>query len=380
MRLALVISSLAMGGAERVIVTMANYWANRGWDIALITLAGVEQDWYPVAPTVRRVGCDLMHDSGHLGAAVHQNIQRLRRLRRAVKEAGPDAVISFGDATNVLAVLATAGLGIPVIISERTDPRRHAIVWAWRKLRTLVYRRATALVVQTEAMRAWGSRMVPAERIHVIPNPVACPKRGDAVPDIMQVPERTILGMGRLAREKGFDLLVRAFHACAAMHRDWVLVILGEGEERARLEALAADLGIRDRVILPGRIQDPSAFLHAAALFVMPSRYEGFPNALVEAMAAGLPVIAADCDSGPREIIRPGFDGMLVPTGDSRALAAAMQTLIIGPALRHRLGTNAKGITARFGMEKVMAMWEALILHAITRVPAPKLANCASSS
>src|SRR5579885_2464427 len=145
MRVALVISSLATGGAERVIATMANYWAARGWEITLITLANVETDWYPVASTVRRVGCGLMRDSAHVGAAIHQNVQRLYRLRREVKKAAPDAVISFGDATNVLTLLATVGFGVPVVISERTDPRRHYIVWAWRRLRGLVYRRASAL-------------------------------------------------------------------------------------------------------------------------------------------------------------------------------------------------------------------------------------------
>jgi glycosyltransferase involved in cell wall biosynthesis len=167
--------------------------------------------------------------------------------------------------------------------------------------------------------------------------------------------------MGRLSREKGFDVLMRAFARCAATRPDWSLLIAGEGEERAHLVDLRGRLGLAARVRLPGRVADPGGLLRRADLFVLPSRHEGFPNALLEAMACGLPVVAFDCPSGPAEIVRPGQDGLLVPACDEEALAAAMRRLMDDEAERRRLGARAVEVLERFGLDRVMAAWETVV-------------------
>jgi len=168
--------------------------------------------------------------------------------------------------------------------------------------------------------------------------------------------------MGRLVEQKGFDILVEAFSRCATKHSDWSLVILGEGPQRTRLEAAAAELGIGDRVHLVGQVREPDTILKGADLFVLSSRYEGFPNALVEAMACELPVVSTDCSSGgPRDIIRDGVDGILVPPRDVEALASAMDRLMADQDGRQRLGKSAAEVVERFSTTRVMKVWDDLL-------------------
>jgi glycosyltransferase involved in cell wall biosynthesis len=172
--------------------------------------------------------------------------------------------------------------------------------------------------------------------------------------------------MGRLTAQKGFDLLIEAFDRVAHAHPDWTLRIAGDGEQRRKLECLVQSLGLVRRVDLCGWVDEPEAFLQEADLFVLSSRYEGFPNALLEAMACGLAVVSFDCDSGPGEIVRHETDGLLVAAGEVDALARAMDRLMGNRADRERLGENAVDVVARFGYDAFFARWED-VLGATTR-------------
>ena len=370
MKICLVISSLSAGGAERVLSLMANYWAGRGHDVTLLTLDSVASDFYPLDPRVRRIGLDLMRRSPHLPAAMLNNMQRLWMLRQAIRDVGADVVISFMAETNVLVLLAGRGLGLGMIVSERVDPSRHSIgvVRSW--LRRRLYHRADRVVVQSERVREWFIAAVGSERLAIIPNPVAAMNDSGAAAALADVTgvrsnRPTMIGMGRMTRQKGFDLLLKAFSIAVRDLPEWQLVLLGEGEERAALERLAKRLGLKGKVFFPGRVRDPQALMRQADLFVLSSRYEGFPNALLEAMACALPVISFDCESGPAEIIRDGIDGLLVPAEDAEALAAAMAGLMRDPIQRARLGGQAARVTDRFGMEKVMALWDEVVEGAV---------------
>lgn len=358
-RLTLVISSLGAGGAERVLSTMANWWAEQGKEITLITLSNRQLDFYSLHPKVRRVALHLTRPSRNPLDALLMNFVRFRAMRRAIRDSKPDAVISFMDVTNVMVLIATRGLGVPVVVSERIDPRRYVIGWFWNTMRRLVYRWADALVIQTEALREWGATHLASARVRVIPNPLDTDKLS-ALPE--RAPgSRQIYAMGRLTHQKGFDLLLRAFARVAPDADGWTLTILGEGELRVELQSLTGTLGIADRVDFPGKVSDPEQKLAQGEIFVLSSRYEGFPNALVEAMSCGLAVISTDCPTGPAEILTHGEDGLLTAPDDISALAGALQELMSDPGRRRSLGEKAMEVRERFAVRRVMNLWDELL-------------------
>lgn len=358
-RIALVIGTLGPGGAERALCNMANYWSRRGRDVTVVALSDRSQaPFYELDLGVRYVPLGVIRRSPTPVHAVWNNMRRILRLRRALKSLAPDVVISFIDRTNVITLLAARGLRVPVVVDEQSDPLLHQIEPTWERLRRWTYRSASAIVVVSErASRYFASRV--GGRVLVIPNPIQVPL--DGVARSGEESQRQIVAMGRLGREKGFDLLLSAFARANASHPDWRLIILGEGPLRRDLEALRDRLGLGERVEMPGTVAQPHRVLRECDLFVLSSRFEGFPLALCEAMACGLPVIATEYHEGVREIVQDGVNGVLVPSENPDALASAMERLISDENERRRLGLEAMRILERFGTETVMEMWETVL-------------------
>ncbi len=277
-----VISTLDSGGAERVVSTMANWWAQHGRPVTILTLDDPSTEpFYELHSAVRHHGLGLAGDSSGLWWRLRNNIARLVHLRRMLAHLGNAPIISFGTETNCLVLLASLGLRRRIVVSERCDPRfiPHRRVWRW--LRRVSYPFASALVVQTKEVSRYFSG---SDRVVVIQNPIARVLPGSASmrDDIEAViPRRPfVLAMGRLAEQKGFDLLISAFARVANSHPEWSLLILGEGTERQILEEQVHHLGLAQRVRLPGVVPNPQRVCLEADLFVLSSRFEGFPNAL----------------------------------------------------------------------------------------------------
>jgi glycosyltransferase involved in cell wall biosynthesis len=374
--IALVITSLSGGGAERVLSTLARYWARAGHDVSVVTLADPREDVYELGPGVRRVPLDLVAPSRHVVAGLVRSSRRILVLRRTLARLRPDVVVSFMAATNVVSLLASSGTRARVVVCERSDPRSQPTRTAWAALRRLLYPRAAALIVQTESVARWARGLCP--RVHVIPNSVERPP-ATASPGIDRGPLR-LMAVGSLRPEKGFDLLIAAFARVAAGHPQWGLTILGEGPERSHLEALVIRSRLEARVSMPGRTAEPSRHLAAAHAFALSSRREGFPNALLEAMACGLPVVAFDCPSGPAEIVEHGRNGLLVQAGDVSGLAAALDQLMSSPAERARLGESARDVAARLAPDRVLPLWDAVLRAVGARVPTPMLVEPGASA
>ncbi len=365
MKITLVIYAMGLGGAERVMATLANYWATHGWDVTLMTLVdGSKQPFYPLDPQVKLQPLGVAGVSGNPISAIWNVWQRVKVLRAEIIASQPDVVISFLSTTSVLTLIACWNSGLPVIVSKHVYPALSEAGKVWQLLMKLTYRYADLVTVLTKD----AVPFFPLERGYrtiVMPNPVLIPD-AEVVTEQL-IPKPSLIAVGRLDPVKGFDLLLHAFHQLQDKYPDWHLTILGEGPSRAELEELRSQLNLTDRVHIPGQVQNVNAHLQQADIFVMSSRFEGFPMALCEAMACGLPVISTDCLSGPREIVTDGVDGILVTIEDVDALAAGLDTLMSDPTKRQQLAQAAPQVLERFGLEQVMCKWTDAIKQVIDR-------------
>lgn len=343
---------------------LANYWSQLSHDVTLVTTNPTVRDFYETSPAVRRVRLKRRGSTHRLSRSV-ERLKVLLALRKVLRESDPHVIVSFIDLTNILTLAATVGTKLPVVVSERVDPVAHPLTPLWNIARRFLYRRAAAVVVQTSAVSAWASSVVDPERVHVVPNPIVPPKPAPPESIAELPPAPFVIGVGRLVHQKGFDILISAFSRCARTHPGWSLVIIGKGADEQALQELTEFLGIRDRVHFLGVTNQLGTVYRQGSLFVLSSRYEGFPNALVEAMAAGLPAIAADCPSGPRDIITSGVDGLLVPPEDVTALHLAMESLMLEPAAAAKFGVQARRVLERFSLQTVGREWEQVFLSVV---------------
>ncbi len=367
MRITCVIHSLSGGGAERVMAGLASALASRGHQVHLITLDDGKQDRHTLLESVTRHCLNQMAPSRSWADRIANTATRLRSLRAAIRQSQPQVVLSFCDVSNVMTLAATRGLGLSVVVSERSDPAQQRLPQPWSLLRPRLYARAQAVVVLTKTAQqhvaSWGCQSV------VIPSAIDIPaevqasiaERAQAKPQGSQ--SRRLLAVGRLEQEKGFDRLVAAFAEQADRFPEWQLRLIGDGTQRSALEQQIAALGLSQRVALTGWLRPVWPEYIAADLFVLPSRYEGFPSALLEAMACGVAVLAVDCESGPREIIQHGCNGWLVANED-KALSSGLGHLMSDAALRAQLSAQAMEICQRFSWSRMVDDYEQVLRDA----------------
>jgi glycosyltransferase involved in cell wall biosynthesis len=350
---AFVLAGIGAGGAERVVALLSAMVIERGWRATIISFDRPDAaSYHAFHPDIGFVF--LPGNAGRPRTGMARTLKRLSALRAALAGGQFQLIVSFLTKINTLTLLAATGLGVPVIVSERNNPLRQRTNPAWRWLLALLYKRAAAIVLQTDRSRKC---LPPAQRsrAHVIPNPIALPP---AVPPPL---DRQITAVGRLTEQKGFDLLIDAFARIAPLHPDWRLVIWGDGPLRAWLTERIADHGLEHRIMLPGLSPSHGAWINPGEIFVLSSRYEGFPNVLAEAMTAGMAPVAFDCEFGPSELIDHGHSGLLVPPENTVALAVALNRLIQSPELRGTLAYGAAQSATRYDCHSIGQSWLTLL-------------------
>lgn len=349
-RIAFYISVLQIGGAERVISNLANAFLENGYQVSMITDKPDPSKSYPLNEKVKRI--ILPELSG--GVRIFNAIKRVTNLRKAVKESQAEVLVSFIGKSNLRAILATRFLKTKTVVSVRSAPGREYGTKLQRVLSRTLFRVTEGAVFQTRDAQAFFAKSVQKKSV-VLMNPLN--------PDFIRPPytgprKQEIVTVGRLHKVKNHELLISAFARLADDYPQLVLRIYGGGEHESKLRPLIETAGLSKRVILEGSCSDVAKRILQSGIFVLSSDVEGMPNALLEAMALGIPCISTDCPcGGPRALIRDGENGLLVPVGDEAAMEQAMRRLLADEAFAARLGAQAALVQETLSPEKVNRMW-----------------------
>ena len=351
MKILFYIDCMRLGGAQRVMKNLTDHFAE-GHDVVLVNdyapSDGIEE--YELSDRVRRICLNEKCRSPDRPG----NRERVSLLRKILIAERPDAAVSFLGPPNFRLLTASLGLKHKVIVSVRNDPNKEYGTGMKRMLANAVFCLADGVVFQTPDAASYFSRRI-RDRSEVIYNPVA----PEFYADSRHGAGTEIIAVGRLHAQKNPMLLLEAFIKVAHEIPAYTLGYYGDGELRQMLAARAEASGMSDRIRFHGRCTDIPKVMRGAGIFVLCSDYEGMPNALMEAMASGLPVIAADCPcGGPRMLIRQKNEGLLIPTGDVDALADAIRTLASDARKREDIGRNAAVRALDFSSDVIMKQWE----------------------
>jgi GalNAc-alpha-(1->4)-GalNAc-alpha-(1->3)-diNAcBac-PP-undecaprenol alpha-1,4-N-acetyl-D-galactosaminyltransferase len=363
MKVCLVISGLRGGGAERVMVWLADRLAAVGHQVTLVTIDEPTFDHYKCANAVRRItlgGTKRYFNSSRINALLN-GIRWRTLLRKAMRHVKPDVMLSFIDGMNVHCLAWMFDTKLPIVVAERTDPT-YSLMSAKKKLaRPFLYRkRATAVVFQTNAVCAKFATEWRLKNAKVIPNAA----QTHVVEGAPASQGATVLCVGRFHEQKGQDVLIRAWAQLGAAREGWQLRLVGDGVNREKYAEMIGSLGIQDSVILAGQRSDMATEYAQASVVVVPSRVEGFPNVLLESMAAGKAVAVSDLPDACREVVRHESDGLLYRGESVDDLTATLARLLSDAKLRADLGMNALAVRERYSSEAIFTMWEECLMAA----------------
>lgn len=350
-KIALVVYSLGMGGAEKVVSDLSFQFAKQH-DVTLI-LFDTSRIYYPYAGEL----VDLQSPSRHgLLPRFLNFLDRASQLRQLYRLRCFDTIISVMEHASFPSILASR----QTIAANHCNPEQNFSRFDWLFARWLYPKARKLVVVSRQGMRIFQQRLG-LQNVVCLYNPVNLKHIRELALEqpAIRIEGRYLVAAGRLSPEKNFTSLLDAYARSQALH-DFRLLILGEGKQRPQLEQQIRSLGLEQRVILPGFMRNPHPYIAHAHALVLSSLHEGFPVILIEALGLGRPVIATDCETGPREIIQPGDNGLLVPVADTAALSAALDQVCLDEGLHARLQGNAMASVESLDIARVAEQWLAL--------------------
>lgn len=354
-KIAFHLNCLAIGGAERVVSNLAAQFAEEGYEVVVAT-EWEEQEEYTLDSRVRRMSVGIGKEEEGKGR-ISKMFLRLQRLRQFIKREKPDVLIAFAQKANYRTLIATIGMKQKVVACVRTDPVGHYDSFIDGICIRFLFRRAAGFVFQTEGQRDFFPDFV-KKRSVVILNPLN--EKYIGLPSV-DSHEKEVVHSGRIVDFKNHELLIRAFARVHQKHPDYVLKCYGPDSGDGTLEKIEhciKELGAESYVKLMGASDELEKLLPKASVYAFSSDWEGLPNALLEAMAMGLPVVATDCPcGGPATIIQNGKNGILIPVRDEDALTEKINLLIEDRKLAGRLGENARRISEIANVQAVYEQW-----------------------
>lgn len=352
------IGCIQAGGAERVMVNLANDFCRNNYQVILITDVPDKKS-YQVEKMVKH---HILSNRIKSSNRILKMIERVKILLYLCKREKPDIILSFLTATNYRALIVGNILHIPTVVSVRCDPKMEYKSFLHKILYRLLYPKAKGIVFQTQEEKKYFSKKL-QDKAEIIPNPI---NRDFIRKEICKDRKNQISAVGRLSSQKDFPLLIKAFSKISTAYPNLKLVIYGEGELRKELETMIKELKLQDKVQLPGIIQNLHEILYDSRMFILPSKYEGMPNALMEAMVLGLPVIVTNSTGGGvGELIENGVNGILVPVGDEKALVQAMKQILNDEIFSQYIAENARSIGKKFEPSVIYKKWEKYLISCV---------------
>lgn len=349
LRILFVVSSLGIGGAERVVSELANYFSDIENEV-IIMLVSNNKTNYKINPKIKIIdlNSEMLNKTGLLAIC-----ERMSLIRKFTNDVNPNMVISFLSIINIYVCFSLLLSKHKLIVSERNDPKSDPKSAFKRAVRLLAYKFADGFVFQTDTAKKYFSKRIQKKSM-VIANPVK-----SYLPETFEgIRSRKIVAIGRLVEQKNYPLLIHAFNEIQKEFNDYKLYIYGEGNERSKIEELIRKLSLEEKIILKGNASNVHEEVVDASLYVLTSHYEGMPNALLEALAMGIPSISVDCSGGgPAEIIANGENGVLVPVGSCDDLVDAMRKILTDFEFSKKLSLNAVEGSKKYSMHNISGKW-----------------------
>ena len=343
------ISSLSGGGAEHVLVNLAASFLKMGNNVSITSLERRKQ-FYEVDDAIEVIRYDHTKDNTLIG--IIKDILSVRKQLKSRKDT--DVAVSFLGRTNIVLSIASIGIKKKVVICDRNNLARKYSKWVFWLL-CAIYSLADELIVQTNEIIDVYPKFL-RKKIRVLENPLDFQEMDEQCVEGMKK-ANTLLSVGRLERQKDYKTLIAAFAEIADDHKDWNVKIYGKGEMKEEIQKWIDQSGMTERIILCGVTHTPFLEMKKAKIFVLSSFFEGFPNVLCEAMYASLPCIATACQSGPRDLIQDGENGLLVEVGNVHEMAEKMDLLMNNEKMRDSLGTEAHKRILRLDSKIVCKRW-----------------------
>ncbi|MDD3661276.1 MAG: glycosyltransferase [Lachnospiraceae bacterium] len=352
-QIAFYIGSLSKGGSERTFVNLAEYFYEQGYQVTIVTQYKKENE-YTYSEGIERILSDLTEEE--TGKSRIMNfIGRYRKLRRIWKQIKPDVILSCIGKNNLMSVASALGLKSRTVVSVVGEPSEEYPTGTIRLLANILFSFADGVVLKTTDAMQFFPRYIRNKSI-VMKNSL----NPTFIRETYQgTREKTIISVGRLDSNKNQTILIKAFARLSKEHPEYDLILYGEGEDRNKLEEMVHKADLDNKIMLPGTIENVAETIYKAGIFVLTSNTEGMPNALIEAMALGIPSISTDCPcGGPRDLIQTYENGILIPVNDVNQLEKEIRNLIDNPELAEKIGRNATAVQQDLSPEVINKNWE----------------------